>query len=185
MVKEQLGIENFKNYAQVKKIVDVRIDSNKVNLSEARAKIENRRLSGTLNRVKNDYNMVKNYKKKINKYLVEIHKKISMPFACIIFVLMGTPIGVMSRKGGIAQGAVFSILFFLIYYVFLIGGEELADMAIITPFWAMWSPNILLLGIGIYMIYTATYELKSFDILEMLNFYKKFKEKKGKEDVSS
>ena len=39
-----------------------------------------------------------------------------MPFACIIFMLIGTPIGVMSKKGGIAQGAVTSILFFLIYY---------------------------------------------------------------------
>ncbi len=172
---DKLQVEKFKNFAELNRIVNARIDSNKAAYSASKAKIKNRRLSGILNRIKNEYNLSKNYQKKINKYLVEIHKKISMPFACIIFVLIGTPIGVMSRKGGIAQGAVTSVLFFLIYYVFLIGGEELADMAIIPPFWAMWTPNILLLGVGSYMIYTVSHELKSFDILEMINIFKKIK----------
>ena len=186
IAKEQLGIDKYQNLYALKILVDTKIDSNKQNLTEAKAKIENRRLEGIYNRIKNETNMVKNYQKKINKYMVEINKKISMPFACLVFMLVGSPIGVMSKKGGIAQGAVTSILFFLIYYVFLIGGEELADMAIISPFIAMWAPNFLLLGVGIYLIYTATYELKSFNILEALNVFKKLKKnRKGTENASS
>jgi len=184
-VNKQLGLEKFKNLKELRVLVDTKIDSNTKNLSEAKAKIENRKLETIYNGIKSQTGILKNYKKKINKYLVEINKKISMPFACIIFMLIGTPIGVMSKKGGIAQGAVTSILFFLIYYVFLIGGEELADMAIISPFIAMWAPNFLLLGVGIYLIYTATYELRSFDILDTLNIFKKIKNRKGTENVSS
>jgi lipopolysaccharide export system permease protein len=178
IVKAQLNISEYKNFKSVKKVVDAKIDSNTAYLSEAKANLENRKLTGIINRIKNEENLKKNYKRKINSYMVEIHKKLSMPFACIIFVMIGTPIGVMSRQGGIALGAVTSIFFFLIYYVFLIGGEELADMAIISPFWAMWSSNILLGAVGIYLIYRATYELKSLDILAMLNVVKKIKEKR-------
>ncbi|MBN2279383.1 MAG: LptF/LptG family permease [Candidatus Marinimicrobia bacterium] len=180
IAKEQLDIHHYKNLKEIKKTIDARIDSNNQVLSEAKAKIENRRLEGIFNRIKTETNMIQNYQKKVNKYMVEIHKKISMPFACLVFVLIGTPLGVMSRKGGIAQGAVTSILFFLIYYVFLIGGEELADMAIISPFIAMWAPNFLLLGVGIYLIYSATFEVRTFDILEAFNLTKKIKERKGK-----
>jgi hypothetical protein len=42
--------------------------------------------------------------------------------------------------------------------VFLIGGEELADAAIITPFWAMWTPNLILFIIGVYLIYYTSTE---------------------------
>ena len=186
IAKKQLNINEFKNLEKLKILIDAKIDSNTQNYTEAKAKIENRRLEATYNRIKTESNMKKNYQKKINKYLVEINKKISMPFACLIFMLIGTPIGVMSKKGGIAQGAVTSILFFLIYYVFLIGGEELADMALISPFIAMWAPNFLMFFVGIYLIYTATYEVKSFDILEALNIFKKIKNRKGNiKNVSS
>ncbi len=180
IAEKHFGVESYKNFEQLKTIVDTKIDSNEKNLSESKAKIANRKLTGALNRIKSESNMVKNYQKKINKYKVEINKKISMPFACIIFVLIGTPIGVMSKRGGIATGAVTSVLFFLIYYVFLIGGEELADMVIISPFWAMWTPNFLLFGVGVYLIYTASYELKTFDILTMFRIFKKRKPKEEK-----
>ena len=173
VVLKQLNLKKFKSYKEIKKIVDAKIDSNETYLNKATASIKNRKLTGVLNRVKREEKLKINYQKKINKYLVEINKKISMPFACIIFVLIGSPIGVMTKKGGIAVGGVTSVLFFLIYYVFLIGGEELADMALISPFWAMWTPNFLLLGVGVYLIYRATFELKTFNIIQILNSIKK------------
>ena len=58
-------------------------------------------------------------KGEINKYWVEIHKKYSIPAACIIFVLIGAPLGVMTRKGGFGMAASVSLFFFLIYWAFL------------------------------------------------------------------
>jgi lipopolysaccharide export system permease protein len=88
----------------------------------------------------------------ISQYLVEVHKKYSIPFACIIFVLIGAPLGIMARKGGYAVGASYSIFFFIINWAFLIAGESLADKMIISPVVAMWSGNVLIGLCGIVLI---------------------------------
>ena len=85
----------------------------------------------------------------VNSYMVEINKKYALPVACIVFILIGAPLGVMVRKGGFGVAASISLFFFVIYWAFLIGGEKLADRNIITPFWGMWSANILLSIAGI------------------------------------
>ena len=80
----------------------------------------------------------------ISRYEVEIHKKYSIPFSCIVFVLIGAPLAIRSGKKGMTISIAFSILFFLIYYVFLITGEKLADRRMLDPWLAMWLPNIIL-----------------------------------------
>ena len=49
-------------------------------------------------------------------------------------------------------------MFFIIYWAFLIGGEELADRGLLNPGFSMWLPNILLTLIGIYLIYAIVNE---------------------------
>lgn len=90
-------------------------------------------------------------KKSTNKYWVEIHKKYALPVACIIFILIGAPLGTMTRKGGFGVAGAISLIFFLIYWAFLIGGEKLADRGLLSPFWGMWSANIILGILGIYL----------------------------------
>jgi len=92
------------------------------------------------------YNKLERY-----KYLVEIHKKFSIPVACIVFILIGAPLGVMTRKGGFGAASANSLIFFLFYWAFLLGGERFADRGIISPFWGMWSANFILLIMGILL----------------------------------
>ncbi len=95
---------------------------------------------------------VENYKKRINSYWVEIHKKYSIPFACIVFVLIGAPLGTMTRKGGFGVAAGISLGFFLVYWAFLIGGEKLSDRGLLSPFWGTWSANVVLGILGIILV---------------------------------
>jgi lipopolysaccharide export system permease protein len=97
---------------------------------------------------------------RINSYLVEIHKKFSIPVACLVFVLIGAPLGIMAKRGNIVIGLGLSLGFFVLYWAFLIAGEELADRMIITPFWSMWSANILIGGVGLYLIIKSAREVK-------------------------
>jgi len=100
-----------------------------------------------------EYKNIRTYKRQINSRNVEIHKKFSIPVACIAFILIGAPLGVMTRKGGMATSIGLSLLFFIIYWAFLIGGEELADRMYISGAMAMWLPNLIIGGAGIILIY--------------------------------
>lgn len=92
--------------------------------------------------------------RRANEYRVEIHKKFSIPVACIVFVLVGAPLGMLSRRGGLAA-AFFSAVFFIFYYLCLIGGEQLADRRYLPPAVAMWLANIVLGVFGIYLTLRA------------------------------
>ena len=91
-----------------------------------------------------------------SKYWVEIHKKGSIPAACIVFVLIGAPIAVRYPRAGVALVVGVSLVFFGAFYVSLVGGEELADRRFISPLWAMWAPDILFGLIGIAALIQAT-----------------------------
>jgi lipopolysaccharide export system permease protein len=90
-------------------------------------------------------------RRQIDQYLVEIHKKYSIPVACLVFVLVGVPLGIMSRRGGFGTAATLSLGFFIVYWACLIGGEKLADRDIVSPFVGMWAANILIGTVGIYL----------------------------------
>lgn len=99
----------------------------------------------------NDLARIQYNQDRIDEYLVEIHKKYSIPAACLVFVLIGAPLGLMARRGGFGMAATLSLGFFVLYWACLIGGEKLADRGIITPFWGMWFANVILGIAGIYL----------------------------------
>jgi len=105
-----------------------------------------------LNRIKVDQDINHGYELTNNKLLVEIHKKYSIPFACIVFVLIGVPLGIMAKRGNMAVGGGISLMFFVIYWIFLIGGEELADRDMLSPFLSMWLANFVVGAFGIYLL---------------------------------
>jgi lipopolysaccharide export system permease protein len=77
------------------------------------------------------------------KYLVEYHKKISLPVACILFVIVGGSLGMTSRKGSLWVGVVIGCGCFLLYWISLLRGEAMADKLEMKPWLAMWISNIL------------------------------------------
>jgi len=89
--------------------------------------------------------------KRIAIHKVEIHKKISTAVACVVFALIGAPLGIIARRGGIGPGTVYSLGFFTVYWVCLIGGENLADRLIISPAISMWACNAFIGTIGLLL----------------------------------
>jgi len=120
-------------------------------LSKAALNKKNRKLKTLERQLKNEFNLITSYVKSRNKYTVEMHKKFSLPFACILFVLLGASLGTMAKRGGFAVSTSLSFGFFLVYYIFLIGGEELADRNLVNPAIGMWTPNAIFLVISLYL----------------------------------
>ena len=133
---------------------------------------KNRQLRSLERQIKNEFGLINSYLKGRNKYTVEAHKKFSIPFACILFVLLGAPLGVMAKKGGFAVSTSLSFGFFLLYYILLIGGEELADRNQVTPEFGMWAPNMVLL---IFALYLTLYTIRERAPISFLSFLSKRK----------
>ncbi|MEX2605033.1 MAG: LptF/LptG family permease, partial [Gracilimonas sp.] len=98
--------------------------------------------------------------KRIARFLVEVHKKISIPFACVVFILFGAPVGIMTKKGNFGFAALISTIVLTFYWVSLIQGEKLADRLFISPFVGMWTFNIVLTLVGLYLILYLTTDLQ-------------------------
>ncbi len=99
----------------------------------------------------------------ISRYGVEIHKKYAIPMSCIIFILLGAPLAIRSGRRGMTMAIGFSIFFFLIYYVFLISGEKLADRRLAEPWISMWIANIILLAVSVALIRSTNREFGAID----------------------
>jgi LPS export ABC transporter permease LptG len=81
--------------------------------------------------------------------LVEIHKKLAIPFACLAFALVGIPLAQSLRRAGRGGGFALSLAILVGYYVLLSTGETWASDGRLPPALAMWLPNLILIAIGI------------------------------------
>jgi LPS export ABC transporter permease LptG len=84
-----------------------------------------------------------------NTYLVEYHKRIAIPFACVLFVFLGTPFAVTQGRSGRGLGLGIGILIIFFYYLFLLLMERVGKTGQIPPPLAVWMPNIVFAVVGI------------------------------------
>jgi lipopolysaccharide export system permease protein len=80
----------------------------------------------------------------IVRSITEVHKRFSLAFSCFFFMLFGVPLGLWLRRGGIGTGFIVGLVFFAIYYILLLAGENLSENGKLSPFLGMWLPNLIL-----------------------------------------
>jgi len=86
-----------------------------------------------------------------NTEQVELYKKFSLPFACIVFGIIASPLGIYSRRSGKSKGFTIAICVILTYYLLLILGESLGKRGIVAPLIMMWMPNVVIGLAGLYI----------------------------------
>jgi lipopolysaccharide export system permease protein len=114
--------------------------------------------------------------KAIKKYEIDLNKKLTLSFACLIFFFIGAPLGAIIRKGGLGTPAVVSILFFVIWYVLSLSGEKLAEANHLTTFTGMWASSFILFPIGLFLTYKASNDSMIMNIDTYLVFFKNIKD---------
>ena len=165
-VKTEIGITdpNADSLENIEKEVD-KLKQNKMNADIREQQynedvvipnIENKQyilsLTNNARQFKNEFTLIENYEKTNNKFKVEIHKKFTLAIACILFTLVGAPLGILVRSGGMTIASGLSIAFFLIYYILLIWGEQLADRNLLNSGLGSWLPNIILFVSGMIIL---------------------------------
>lgn len=126
-----------------------------------------------------DYNalMLNDYQRYIRKHEIELYRKFTLAFACLIFFFIGAPLGAITRKGGLGAPVVISVVMFIIYYIIDNTGYKMAREAL-WPCWAgMWLSSMVLLPIGIFLTYKAATDSALFNPEIWMKYLHYFKTK--------
>ena len=165
-VKKEIGITNLNANTlesiqeEVEKLkekqIEVSSSENELNDDSIISNLENKQyilsLTNNARQFKNEFTLIENYEKTNNKFKVEIHKKFTLALACVLFTMVGAPLGIIVRNGGMTIASGLSIAFFLVYYILLIWGEQLADRNLLNPGLGSWLPNIILFISGMVIL---------------------------------
>jgi lipopolysaccharide export system permease protein len=84
--------------------------------------------------------------------LIRYHQRFAFPFACIAMGLLAFPLGIQPRHSRKGLSIGLGLFFFLLYYILLAIGSTMGEDGNYPPVVAMWMPNLLLGGFGIYLI---------------------------------
>ncbi len=98
---------------------------------------------------------------KADRYTVEIHKKYSMALACLLFMILGAPLGLSMRRGGLGTSAVVALAIFMFHWVSLANGEKFADRGLMDPWLGMWLANIVTGILGLAMTLFVWLDLRT------------------------
>ena len=90
-------------------------------------------------------------RQRADRFRVEIYKKNSIALACLVFVLVGVPLGLAVPRAGVGVVATLAVGVFLFYWISLVQGEKLADRGMLPPWLGMWAANVVVGLLGLYL----------------------------------
>lgn len=112
-------------------------------------------------------------KRNLNRYEIEWHKKYTFALACLIFLLIGAPLGAIIRKGGLGMPLVVSVLLFIFYWIMSTTGEKIARDSASGVWHGVWFSTLFFLPAGIYLTYKAANDSIVFNVSAYAEFFRK------------
>ena len=126
----------------------------KLNLRKGQAKtIQKKPKDMTIGEVKKEIKNLQRFNIDPINLITEIHKRISLSFANLAFLLIGLPLAIKTKKSSKSAGFGLSLVIIITYYVLLAGGSALAVKHIVSPALGAWLPNIITISLGAYLTY--------------------------------
>lgn len=115
-----------------------------------------------MNMVRNDLSQIdrgleelQGRQEQVSRHRIEWHRKPMLAITCIIFFLIGAPLGAIIRKGGMGLPVVFAIVFFLIFHIVSFSMEKLVIAGGIEAWPGMWVASLVLLPVGLFLTWKA------------------------------
>jgi len=88
-------------------------------------------------------------------YLIEFHRRLALPAACVVLALVGIPLGLSSKKGGKSSGFVLTIGLVFAYYSASLIGLSLARQGKVPPGAGVWFADLVFLLGGLFLLWRA------------------------------
>jgi len=99
----------------------------------------------------------------IRTHWIELHRKLTLSFACIVLFMVGAPLGSIIRKGGLGLPLVFAIVFFVIFHLLNTFGEKFAKQGVTNVATGMWLSTLFLIPIGAFLTVKAMHDSQLFN----------------------
>ncbi len=87
--------------------------------------------------------------------LIEYHRRLALPTACIVLALVGIPLGLSSKKGGKSSGFVLTILLVFLYYSISLIGVSFARQGRLPPAAGVWLADFMFLVGGVFLLWQS------------------------------
>ncbi len=107
--------------------------------------------------------IIKSVENSIDLFRIEFHRKFALSAAVFILFFIGAPLGAIVRKGGFGAPVVIASLLFMVYFVLFSFGQGMAEKGVVSPFWGMWMPSVVLAPIAVLLMIAASNDLGVFD----------------------
>lgn len=117
--------------------------------------------------------VIKDERRLIRRHDIEMQKKFTLSFACLIFFFIGAPLGAIIRKGGLGMPLVISVLLFIFYYIIDNTGYKMARDGHIEVWAGIWLSSVVLLPLGIFFTYKAVRDSAVFNRDAYLIFFRR------------
>ena len=127
------------------------------------------------NKIKNldsQKNFLSAMDKDIDQYFIEFHRKFALTFAIIILFFVGAPLGAIVRKGGFGAPVVIAALLFMVYFILITTGDNMAKANSVSPFIGMWFASLILLPIAFWLMRAAANDAPIFSLPAFINPFK-------------
>lgn len=121
----------------------------------------------------------------VRNYKIESHRKFALTFAIIVLFFVGAPLGAIVRKGGFGAPVVIAALLFMVYFILISVGENLAKENVVSPFVGMWFATFILSPIAFILMRAAINDSPLFVMDNWIKFFGKFKKKKKDENPTA
>ena len=153
-------------------------------------------INGAINSARNNVRAIKqseeiiiDYKRNLNRFGIEWHKKYTFAFACLVFFLIGAPLGAIIRKGGLGAPLVISVVLFIFYWVTTTTGEKFARESVGALWQGVWFATFIFLPAGLFLTYKAANDSVVFNVNAYTDFLKRIfnllKKKKSEQEEPS
>jgi lipopolysaccharide export system permease protein len=106
-------------------------------------------------------------------YLIEFHRRLALPAACVVLALVGIPLGLSSKKGGKSSGFVLAIGLVFLYYSASLIGLSLARQGRVSPGFGVWLADIVFLIGGAFLLWRA--ERRPLEVAQWLSLKNPFR----------
>jgi len=124
-----------------------------LNLADARGKnkIEKKYKEMTIRELRQEIKKLRKENIDPAPLITEINEKLTLAFSCLVFILMGVPLAIITRRREKSINIGIAILIIVVYYPLFIACEALGIQGHINPALAMWIPNIIFGTLGTFL----------------------------------